>query len=60
VPREGRKLHLAVTLIAYRELCDHEGWNAFTWVAIGRALGTLPCRRLLKRNGVRFVAYRLD
>ena len=45
---------------AYRELCDHEGWKALSWMAIARALGTLTRRRLLKRNGVRFVAYRLS
>ena len=45
---------------AYRELCDHEGWKALSWMAIARALGTLTCRKLLKRNGVRFVAYRLS
>ena len=45
---------------AYRELCDHEGWKALSWVAIARALGKLTRRRLLKRNGVRFVAYRLS
>ena len=45
---------------AYRELCDHEGWKALTWVAVARALGTLTRKRLLKRNGVRFVAYRLS
>jgi hypothetical protein len=44
---------------AYRELCVHEGWKALGWTAIARALGTLTCKRLLKRNGVRFVAYRL-
>ena len=44
---------------AYRELCEHEGWKAMSWMAIARALGTLTRRRLLKRNGVRFVAYRL-
>jgi hypothetical protein len=45
---------------AYRELCDHEGWTALSWIAIARALGTLTCRKLLKRNGVRFVAYRVS
>ena len=45
---------------AYRELCDHEGWTALSWIAISRALGTLTCRKLLKRNGVRFVAYRVS
>ena len=45
---------------AYRELCDHEGWKAFSWMAIARALGTLTRKRLLKRNGVRFVAYRVS
>jgi len=45
---------------AYRELCAQQGWKALSWVAIGRALGKLTRRRLLKRNGVRFVAYRLD
>jgi hypothetical protein len=45
---------------AYRELCEHEGWKALSWVAIARALGKLTHRRLLKRNGVRFVAYRLS
>ena len=45
---------------AYRELCDHEGWKALNWVAVARALGTLTRKRLLKRNGVRFVAYRLS
>ena len=45
---------------AYRELCDHEGWKALSWMVIARALGTLTCRKLLKRNGVRFVAYRLS
>ena len=45
---------------AYRELCDHEGWKALSWTAIARALGTLTRRRLLKRNGMRFVAYRLS
>ena len=45
---------------AYRELCDHEGWKAFSWMTIARALGTLTCRKLLKRNGVRFVAYRVS
>ena len=44
---------------AYRELCDHEGCRALSWTAIARALGTLTCKKLLKRNGVRFVAYRL-
>jgi hypothetical protein len=44
---------------AYRELCDHEGWKALSWVAIARALGKLTRRRLLKRNGVRYVAYQL-
>ena len=42
---------------AYRELCDHA--EALSWTAIARALGTLTCKKLLKRNGVRFVAYRL-
>lgn len=45
---------------AYRELCDHEGWQALGWMAVARALGKLTRRRLLKRNGVRFVAYRLS
>jgi hypothetical protein len=45
---------------AYRELCEHEGWKALSWMAITRALGTLTRRRLLKRNGVRFVAYRVS
>ena len=45
---------------AYRELCDHEAWTALSWIAIARALGTLTCKRLLKRNGVRFVAYRVS
>jgi hypothetical protein len=45
---------------AYRELCAQEGWKALSWVAIARALGKLTRRRLLKRNGVRFVAYRLS
>jgi hypothetical protein len=45
---------------AYRELCDLEGWKALSWVAVARALGKLTSRRLLKRNGVRFVAYRLS
>jgi len=44
---------------AYRELCDHEGWKALSWMAFARALGTLTCKRLLKRNGMRFVAYRV-
>ena len=45
---------------AYRELCDHEGWTALSWIAIARALGKLTCRKLLRRNGVRFVAYRVS
>ena len=45
---------------AYRELCAQEGWKALSWVAIARALGKLTRRRLLKRNGARFVAYRLS
>ena len=45
---------------AYRELCDHEGWDALSWMAVARALGTLTCRKLLKRNGVRFVAYKVS
>ena len=45
---------------AYRELCDHEGWETLSWMALARALGTLTCRKLLKRNGVRFVAYRVS
>ena len=45
---------------AYRELCAQEGWKALSWVAIARALGKLTRRRLLKPNGVRFVAYRLS
>lgn len=45
---------------AYRELCDHEGWKALSWMTIARALGKLTCRKLLKRNGVRFVAYRVS
>ena len=44
---------------AYRELCDHEGWKALSWTAVARALGALTCKKLLKRNGVRFVAYRV-
>jgi hypothetical protein len=44
---------------AYHELCDHEGWKALSWTAIARALGTLTRKKLLKRYGVRFVAYRL-
>ena len=45
---------------AYRELCTQEGWKALSWLAIARALGKLTRRRLLKRNGARFVAYRLS
>ncbi len=45
---------------AYRELCAQQGWKALSWVAIARALGKLTRRRLLKRNGARFVAYRLS
>jgi hypothetical protein len=44
---------------AYRELCDHEGWKALTWTAIARALRTMTRKKLVKRNGVRFVAYRV-
>ena len=44
---------------AYRELCDHEGWKALSWTAIARGLGRLTCKKLLKRNGARFMAYRL-
>ena len=44
---------------AYRELCDHEGWKALSWTAIARAIGTITRKKLLKRNGVRFVAYRV-
>ena len=45
---------------AYRELCDHEGWKALSWMAVARALGTLTCKKLLKRNGLRFIAYRIS
>ncbi len=45
---------------AYRELCDHEGRPALSWMVIARALGKLTCKKLLKRNGVRFVAYRVS
>ena len=44
---------------AYRELCDFQGWRGLSSMAIARALGMLTCKRLLKRNGVRFVAYRV-
>jgi hypothetical protein len=43
----------------YRELCQHEGWEPRNWVAIARPLSALTCKRLLKRNGTRFVAYRI-
>ena len=45
---------------AYHELCDLEGWKALSWMAIARALGSLTRKKLLKRNGARFVAYRLS
>jgi hypothetical protein len=44
---------------AYRELCNHQGWHEHSWMALARALGKLTRRKLLKRNGVRFVAYRI-
>jgi len=44
---------------AYRELCEQEAWKALTRTAIARALGTMTRKKLLKRNGVRFVAYRV-
>jgi hypothetical protein len=43
----------------YRELCQHEGWEPRNWAAIARPLSTLTRKRLLKRNGTRFVAYRI-
>ena len=43
----------------YRELCQHEGWEPRNWVAIARPLSALTRKRLLKRNGTRFVAYRI-
>ena len=43
----------------YRELCQHEGWEPRNWVAIARPLSVLTRKRLLKRNGTRFVAYRI-
>ena len=44
---------------AYRELCNHQGWNEHSWMTVARALSKLTCRKLLKRNGLRFVAYRV-
>ena len=43
----------------YRELCDREGWSARNWSAIARPLGRMTRKRLVKRDGRRFIAYRL-
>ena len=43
----------------YRELCEREGWKARTWAAIARRLGRITRKRLVKRDGSRFIAYRI-
>ncbi len=41
----------------YRELCEREAWTARTWAAIARPLGRMTRKRLVKRDGRRFIAY---
>lgn len=43
----------------YRELCAQEQWKPRHWTAIGRRLGKLTDKKNVKRNGSRFVAYRI-
>ena len=43
----------------YRELCKRQGWIAYSWVAIARPLGRMTRKRLVKRDGKRFIAYRI-
>ena len=43
----------------YAEFCVHEGWQPRNWVAIGRQLGKMTEKRTTRRNGEKFVAYRI-
>ena len=59
-PRKwGASSHVASLIAPTASYADHAGWKALSWTAIARALGTLTCKKLLKRNGARFMAYRL-
>ena len=44
---------------SYFEMCELEGWQSYHWTAVARQLGRLTVKRLLKRQGKRFAAYRI-
>lgn len=43
----------------YGELCTRHGWTRRHWTSIGRELGRLAERKVVKRSGKRFRAYRI-
>ncbi len=49
-------LHLERT---YRELCERERWKPRHWTSLGRQLGDLTHKKVIKRDGKRFTAYRI-
>ena len=49
-------LHLERT---YRELCELERWKPRHWTSLSRHLGDLTHKRVIKRDGRRFSAYRI-
>jgi hypothetical protein len=43
---------------AYGELCERERWKP-RWTSLGRHLGDLTHKKVVKRDGKRFTAYRM-
>ena len=43
----------------YRQMCTQNEWKPRHWAAVGRRLGRLTERRIVKRDGKRFRAYRI-
>ena len=44
---------------AYDELCERERWKPRHWTSLGRHLGDLTHKKVVKRDGKRFTAYRM-
>lgn len=55
----GRYIPRADLEGTYRELCAANGWEARHWTAIARRLGRMTSKKELKREGERFIAYRI-
>ncbi len=49
--------HIQLDTVYRRDLCTKRRWSPHKWDAIGRELGKLTDKRIIKRGGKRFACY---